>query len=261
MKHQQGYYICFQGLCQVLLGINGRYLLQPYTRLFMHLGIYTSENPCYNPQRKKANIAMTVSSIEEKYLNQISGLLQFFSRQLNAHRLQCPYCQLGSKDHKGRQMTSSRCKGFFYSNGNALNYKCHRCGVGKQFHTFLEDYFPSTFLEYVEERDGLGLNGKGTNAPTLSNAADRVAGRVTGPSAEADGGMGSERQQTTGRGDGDAIESKQNQQIPPPPQPLITKLPRLTPQQQAGCSALLAHKVKQSQQRKHRDPAARYLQG
>jgi len=53
LKHQQGYYICFQGLCQAPLEINSRYLLQPYTRLFMHLGIYTSESLCYNPQRKK----------------------------------------------------------------------------------------------------------------------------------------------------------------------------------------------------------------
>jgi len=185
---------------------------------------------------------------------------RYLSRQLNAHRLQCPYCQVGSKDQKGRQMTASRCKGFFYSNGNALNYKCHCCGIGRQFHTFLQDHFPSTFLEYVAERDGLGLTGKGTNAPTLSNAAERVAGRLAGPSAEADGGMGSKRQETTGRCDGDAGESNQNQQISAPSQPLITKLPLLTPQQQAGCSARLAHKVKQAQQQQHIDPAARYLQ-
>jgi len=203
---------------------------------------------------------MIVSSLEEKYLNHISGLLPFFSKQLNAYRLQCPYCQLGNKDHKGRPITASRCKGFFYSNGNALNYKCHRCGVGKQFHTFLEDHFPTTFLEYVAAREGLGLTGKGTNAPSLANATARVAGRVTGPSAEADEEMESERQETVGRGDGDAAESNQNPQVSAGPQPLITKLPRLTPQQQAGCSARLAHKVKQHQQRKHRDPAARYLQ-
>jgi len=105
---------------------------------------------------------MTISTIEEKYLNHIGGLLPFFSKQLNACRLQCPYCQLGSKDHKGRPMTASRCKGFFYSNGNALNYKCHRCGIGKQFHTFLEDHFPLIFFDYVAEREGLGLTGKGT---------------------------------------------------------------------------------------------------
>jgi len=238
------------------MGINSCYLLQPYTRLFIHLRIYTSENSCYNPQRKKADIAMTVSTLEEKYLNQISGLLPFFSRQLNTYRLQCPYCQLGSKDHKGRPMTESRCKGFFYRNGNALNYKCHRCGVGKQFHTFLQDHFPSTFLEYVAEREELGLTGKGTNAPTLSNAALRVAG----PSAETDEAVGIELRETAFRGNGNAGESNQNQQIPPPPQPLITKLPRLTPQQQAGCSARLAHKVKQRALRRHHDPAARYLQ-
>ena len=63
-----------------------------------------------------------------------------------------------------------------------------------------------------------------------------------------------------GGGDGDAGETNQNSQISAASQPLITKLPRMTPQQQAGCSARLAHKVKQAQQRKHIDPAARYLQ-
>ena len=203
---------------------------------------------------------MTVSSLEEKYLNHIGSLLPFFSKQLNAYRLQCPYCQLGSKDHKGRQMTASRCKGFFYSNGNALNYKCHRCGVGKQLHNFLEDHFPLTFFDYIAEREALGLTGKGTNAPSLANAAERVAGRITGPSAEADESMECEKQETAGRGDVNTGKSNQNQQISPLPQPLITKLPRLTPQQQAGCSARLAHKVKQHQLRRHRDPAARYLQ-
>jgi hypothetical protein len=226
----------------------------------MHLRIYTLEKLCYNPQRKKADIAMTITTIEEKYLNHINGLLPFFSRQLNAYRLQCPYCQLGSKDHKGRPMTSGRCKGFFYSNGNALNFKCHRCGTGKQFHTFLEDHFPSVFLEYVAERDGLGLTGKGTNAPTLSNAAQRVSGKVTaatgGEVVESGGDMG----KTDCKSAGNDAMSNQNQMTSGPLKPTITKLPRLTPQQQAGCSAGLAHKVKQHQQRRQRDPAARYLQ-
>ena len=157
-------------------------------------------------------------------------------------------------------MTASRCKGFFYSNGNALNFKCHRCGTGKQFHTFLEDHFPSVFLEYVAERDGLGLTGKGTNAPTLSNAAQRVSGKVTGVSGgevvESDSGI----EKTGSSSAGDGAASSQNQLNSGPTQTRITKLPRLTPQQQAGCSARLAHKVKQHQQRRQRDPAARYLQ-
>ena len=230
----------------------------------MHLRIYTSENSCYNPQGKKANIAMTsnlsISSIEEKYLNQVSGLLPHFSRQLNAYRFQCPYCQLSSKDHRGHSMTPSRCEGFFYSNGNALNFKCHRCGAGKQFHTFLEDHFPSVFLEYVAERDGLGLTGKGTNAPTLSNATERVSGKVTAASAGEVMVSGSGIEKTGSSSAGDGAAGNQNQLNSGPTQPAITKLPRLTPQQQAGCSARLAHKVKQHQQRRQRDPAARYLQ-
>ena len=201
-----------------------------------------------------------LDSIEHKYLNQISGLLPYLAKQSNSYRLRCPYCQHGNKDHKGRSMSSSRCKGYFYSNGNALNYKCHRCGVGKQFHTFLEDHFPKVFLAYVAERDGLGLTGKGTNAPTLSNAAERVVGRFTGASDEIDGDMGAGLAQNARRTDGDTGNTRQNSQVSQPPQPLITKLSRLTPQQQAGCSARLAYRVKQHQQRRQRDPAVQYLQ-
>ena len=157
-------------------------------------------------------------------------------------------------------MTASRCKGFFYSNGNALNFKCHRCGTGKQFHTFLEDHFPSVFLEYVAERDGLGLTGKSTNAPTLSNAAQRVSGKVIGASGDEVVESGSGIKEADCKSAGDGAASNQNQVISGPLKPAITKLPRLTPQQQAGCSALLAHKVKEHQQRRQRDPAARYLQ-
>ncbi len=201
-----------------------------------------------------------ISSIEEKYLNQVSGLLPHFSRQLNAYRFQCPYCQLSSKDHRGRTMTPSGCKGFFYNKGNALNFKCQRCGTGKQFHTFLEDHFPSVFLEYVAERDGLGLTGKGTNAPTLSNATERVSGKVTAASANEVGKSGSEIDKTSCSGAGDGAGGSQNQLNSGPTQTRITKLPRLTPQQQAGCSARLAHKVKQHQKLRQRDPAAPYLQ-
>ncbi|WP_136644082.1 hypothetical protein [Synechococcus sp. CB0101] len=204
--------------------------------------------------------SLSISSIEEKYLNQVSGLLPHFSRQLNAYRFQCPYCQLSSKNHRGRTVTPSGCKGFFYSNGNALNFKCHRCGTGKQFHNFLEDHFPSVFLEYVAERDGLGLTGKGTNAPTLSNAAQRVSGRVTAAFAGELVESGSGIEKTDCKAAGDSAATSQNQVISGPIQPAITKLPRLTPQQQAGCSARLAHKVKQHQKLRQRDPAAPYLQ-
>ena len=157
-------------------------------------------------------------------------------------------------------MSSSRCKGYFYQVGNALNYKCHRCGVGKQFHSFLEDHFPKVFLAYVAERDGLGLTGKGTNAPTLSNAAERVTGRVTRASDGIDGDMDAGSSEAACRNDGEESSSKQNQPASIPKAPALTKLPRLTPQQQAGCSARLANKVKQHHQRRHLDPAARYLQ-
>jgi hypothetical protein len=157
-------------------------------------------------------------------------------------------------------MTPSRCKGFFYSNGNALNFKCHRCGIGKQFHTFLEDHFPSVFLEYVAERDGLGLTGKGTNAPTLSNATERVSGQVTAASGDEVVESGSDMKKTGYKSAGNDAASNQNRVDSGARKPTITKLPRLTPQQQAGCSARLAHKVKQHQQRRQQDPAARYLQ-
>jgi hypothetical protein len=200
-----------------------------------------------------------LGSIEQQYLNQISGLLPHFAKQSNSYRLKCPYCQHGSKDHKGRPMSPSRCKGYFYQVGNALNYKCHHCGVGMQFHSFLEDHFPKVFLAYVAERDGLGLTGKGTNAPTLSNAADRVAERVAGAPKGIDGNMDAGVQETACGAAGVEGQGKQSQSDSMSQGTALTKLPRLTPQQQAGCSARLAHKVKQHQQRRHMDPATRYL--
>jgi hypothetical protein len=200
-------------------------------------------------------------SIEEKYLNQVASSLPFYSRQLNSYRFQCPYCQHGSKDHKGRKMTAGRCKGFMYSVGNALNYKCHLCKLTKQFHCFLEDHFPKAFLAYVAEREAFGLTGKSTNAPLLSNAMSRVSVSTNdGFDAAAKQNVDCSTSQPTAAA---SIPFKSHQAsgnastASTSPQKKI--YPRLTPQQQAGAGAAVAHKVKQHQQRRCIDPADRLL--
>lgn len=158
-------------------------------------------------------------------------------------------------------MTAGRCKGYMYSVGNALNYKCHLCKLTKQFHCFLEDHFPKAFLAYVAEREAFGLTGKSTNAPLLSNAMNRVSVSTNdGFDAAAKENVDCSTSQPTAAA---SIPFKFHQTsgnvstASTSPQKKI--YPRLTPQQQAGAGAAVAHKVKQRQQRRCIDPADRLL--
>ena len=189
-------------------------------------------------------------NLEEKYLQQIAPSLPFFTRQSNSSRLQCPYCQHGSKDHKGRRMSPSYCKGFFYSKGNALNYKCYLCGVGKQFHNFLEDFYPTVFLDYVAERERFGLTGKGTNAPTLTNALSRSPATVQ---------VSDQNISTVGRTDPLGVTGDPKRVVPLRTEYTTIKLKRPTREQQAGLSSGIDHKVKQYRKRRSIDAADAYL--
>lgn len=146
-----------------------------------------------------------------------------------------------------------------YSDINMLLIRSHQFAI-QDASRHSRKYNGKVFLAYVAKRDGLGLTGKATNAPTLSNAAERVAERVTGASDGIYGDMGAGSPEAACRTDGEKCGSKQNQPASVPKAPAVIKLPRLTPQQQAGCSAQLAHKVKQHHQRRHLVPAARYLE-
>jgi len=114
-------------------------------------------------------------TIEEEFINQISGDLGFFRRQSSAYRFLCPYCQHSGRDSKGKSYAPGDGKGYFYKKFNTWNFKCHKekCrsrtqkSQGKTLEKFLADHFPKEHLDYVRRRDELGLTGYQTNCPTL----------------------------------------------------------------------------------------------
>jgi len=114
-------------------------------------------------------------TIEESIIRGISYSLGFFTITQSGYKFQCPYCQHGSKDHKGRPMTVGRVKGSLYqvSEGIAWNYRCFRCQKRVSFAKFLEDHFPRHFEAYVRQRDALGTTGKHTNCPKLETVLKR----------------------------------------------------------------------------------------
>jgi hypothetical protein len=107
--------------------------------------------------------------MEKQFIDQISSALGFFTETQNGYKFQCPYCQRGSKDHKGRAMSLGRVNGSLYriNDRNDWKYRCFHCGEHKSFHHFLEDHFPEQFVAYVRQRDALGTTGKHTNCPKL----------------------------------------------------------------------------------------------
>ena len=117
-------------------------------------------------ESKEAMLTMS-KTIEERFIDHISTALPLFSKQSNAFRFQCPYCQSSGKDSKGRALSPSGAKGFLYPNGNAWNFKCHKCGEHQAFEKFLESLFPLLHFEYVRQRDQLGTTGFQTNCPSL----------------------------------------------------------------------------------------------
>ena len=185
-------------------------------------------------------------NLELKYLDKISGHLCNYRDKGRVRQLRCPYCQSSGKSKKGKRITDATATGCFYRKNDCLNYKCHRCGTGKQFHNFLKDHFPSTYLDYVKEREALGTTGKGSNCPTLANALKAIGTiQFEPPNFDAEpeqiesGDVKSDLPPTEGAGCGTP--------------PRIQKLPPMrSPQQQAGCQANLNRLVNQKQERARR---------
>lgn len=114
-------------------------------------------------------------TIEQSIIHEISGSLRFFTDTPNGHKFQCPYCQHGSKNHKGKPMDKNRVKGSLYkvSGRNDWKFRCFLCNESVAFTTFLEDHFPKHFEAYVRQREALGTTGKDTNCPKLATILNR----------------------------------------------------------------------------------------
>ena len=185
-------------------------------------------------------------SLELQCLSKISGRLFNYREKVTTYQLRCPYCQSSGKSKKGKPITDSTASGYFYSKNGCLNFKCHKCGTGKQFHNFLKDHFPSTYLDYVKEREVLGTTGKGSNCPTFANALKATETiRFEPPNFDTES-----KQAASGEVKSDLPLTEESGCGTPP---RIQKLPPIrSPQQQAGCQANLNRLVKQKQERARR---------
>lgn len=188
-------------------------------------------------------------NLEQSFISKTSGqLLHYRFKSSDVHQFCCPYCQSSGFDKKGKKISPSKAKGYFYKKEDAVNFKCHKCGTGKQFHNFLRDHFPHEFIAYVKEREQRGTTGKGHNCPTLRNALESIGGAMFKKPVL--------RKQETNQEPNTAKE----EQASPPQQdqgcgnpPKVQKLPPMqSPQQQAGCQAHINHLIKQNHERARR---------
>jgi hypothetical protein len=193
-------------------------------------------------------------AIESSIIQRISYSLDFFSTTQNGYKFKCPYCQHGSKDHKGRLMTMGRVKGSLYqvSEGVAWNYRCFRCETRVSFTKFLEDHFPRHFEMYVRQRDALGTTGKHTNCPKLETVLKRQGVLPENPPDFSWQGTLPPVQKCLE----DAPGVHQQPPVMPnsPAAPKITKLPPMrSPQQQAGHQARINQADKQRAKRRREE--------
>ena len=73
-----------------------------------------------------------MDSIDVKYIHLISARLEKYKRvKPNLYNFRCPICG-DSKKNK------SKARGYIYSAKRDANFKCHNCGAGMTFNSFLK---------------------------------------------------------------------------------------------------------------------------
>lgn len=182
-------------------------------------------------------------TIEESIIDSIALSLLHLTKTDSGWKFQCPYCQHGTKDYKGRNYGPGRVKGNFYTYKNRVIFHCFLCEEQKEFASFLRDLFPKQFLQYVQRREELGLTGYQTNCPSLSTVLKQQGVLPQHPPVF----PSKEQPQTIQQ----EHPSKTHTAPSSVPAPKVTKLPPMrSPQQQAGCQASLNRKMKQREQRR-----------
>ena len=171
-------------------------------------------------------------NLEDIFLGKIRHYLPGFKQRPSGIIFKCPYCQKDDYATPAKTYSSTKLKGNFYNKKNAAQFKCYSCGTNREFNAFLNDHFPSLFLDYVAERESYGLTGFQTNCPTL-----KTAQKILNKSSSV-----SPLQSTLNT---HAAKSHK------PKSPQVKTFPRPTPQQQAGQAAHLVHACKQL---RHRGP-------
>jgi len=190
-------------------------------------------------------------SIEEVVIDQIASGLRLFSRQQNAYKFLCPYCQTGLSDRRGKPYAKGNAKGYLYQIGKTWNFKCHKCGANHSFAKFLETQFPLVHFEYVCLRDQLGTTGFQTNCPSLETVLKK--GGILGgqpPEFHIDREKSETQQQSSASAMPISPCPRSTDHTCPPGFKVIIEPPMRSPQQQAGHQSRLNHQLKQRQQRR-----------
>ena len=110
--------------------------------------------------------------IDTKYLRLVSSRLRNF-KQKNTYlfNFSCPYCGDSQKN-------KSKARGYVFSKGNDLIFKCHNCGVGANVGNFLKHIDSSLYREYTLEKYKTGESNNSYSANTILNIQPPKFGRV-----------------------------------------------------------------------------------
>ena len=160
----------------------------------------------------------------KELIDYISRTDRYSSRKGSGIRFLCPYCQNGLVDHKGKKYTEGKAKGYIYKltkgSYEFWNFKCFmdKCPSGKSFlvEKLIQDHYPELLSR--EQKEQLVIQEL-----KKSNAVDQF-----------------NRSKSTKR-----PSSRQSQENTQEPVSLIQKLPRSSPQHQAGKGSILEQKLKQ----------------
>jgi hypothetical protein len=92
--------------------------------------------------------------IDTKYIGLVSSqLLKFTEKKKGTYNFRCPYC--GDSEKK-----QNKARGYLFGMRDSFVFKCHNCGVTRNFSQFLKDQSINLHDEYVMERYKEGMTGK-----------------------------------------------------------------------------------------------------
>lgn len=98
--------------------------------------------------------------IDTKYIGLVSSqLLKFTEKKKGTYNFRCPYC--GDSEKK-----QNKARGYLFGMRDSFVFKCHNCGVTRNFSQFLKDQNINLHDEYVMERYKEGMTGKNYQVKT-----------------------------------------------------------------------------------------------
>ena len=114
--------------------------------------------------------------LDEKYLRFLSPSLdRFVQKHPHVFQFRCPLCGDSEK-------FKSKARGFCFSKGQTLIYKCHNCGIALPFAALLRRQSPRLYDEYLLEMlREKGQTRPAENSPTEPSGVPEVT-RTTTPS-------------------------------------------------------------------------------